>query len=102
MFSDFNQWTPIQGIIIKLIQRIDLHELNAGLAEDQVFARQLHEVRERCIGPRVAIMKWQTQQRFFLGEISVIDAPGINTEPVYLLRLFSDGAETVLDFVVEL
>src|ERR1700722_18582988 len=102
MLSDLNQRPSIERVVIELVQRIDLHELHAGLIKDQFFASQLHEIRECRIGPRITIMERQAKQRFVLREIGVVHSPGVNAESCYFSSLLPNRAQAVLDFIVKL
>ena len=66
MPGKINERPAMQHIIVKLVERINLHELDASLTKDQFTSRLFEERRIGFIRPAVAIMKRRPKQRFAL------------------------------------
>ena len=77
---------------VELVKRIQLHYLNAGLAEDIFAGNGLKELLRKCAGAFIAIMARIFDQRSMLVEQTEIDAPGIHRDPMQRTGFAGSGA----------
>ena len=73
---------PREAHGIQLIQRVDLHELNAGVAEDLVARHGFEELLHHPVVARVAVVAGIIEQQPVTAEQCAIDAPGIDADAV--------------------
>ena len=86
----------------QLVQRIDLHELNAGVAENEFLAGDRADFFNRAVVAGVTIDTGVFQQRTVFADEGEIHAPGVDADAVDLQIPFTAGdAEGVLDVVEE-
>src|SRR5690606_19480178 len=62
----------------QLVQRIEGHELDAGLGEDRLTANPRKRLGKHWLGARIAIMVWQGEHRLPRRNEDVVNAPRID------------------------
>ena len=86
----------------QLIQRIELHELYAGIAENLLARHRREQLLHHAVGARVAIMARRIEQQAVGAQQAVIDSPGIDADAVERqLALARCHRDAVLDLVPE-
>ncbi len=86
----------------QLIQRIQLHELDAGVSEDIGSRHHLEQILLQPLGARIAIMPRHIEQQSVSAEQPIIDTPGIHANPIERqLTLAHRDIDPVLDLMPE-
>src|SRR5438128_11788362 len=82
-----------------LEERVEAHELNAGLPEDLVAWHPGKSLFHDLLGMRIAVMPRIAEQHVATTKQGKIDAPGIDAETIELAVLGAGEAQRILHFV---
>ena len=85
---------------VELIERVNLHELNARLPK-YVFARNAEQFLGYATCTSVTVMPWVFDQRAIRSEQSEINAPCVDRDAVELVGLSRSDAQAFADFMKE-
>ena len=80
----------------QLIQRVELHELQAGVAEDFLAADDAEGLFHHAVGAAVAVMVGIAQQFVAASQQAEIDAPGIDADAGDAVGPFAAGGPQAL------